>query len=696
MKQDKKRTSQGVKLSIATLALTTTVGVLPNVTDAVAHQSFNKVAHAAETDANATDSTDKTDKTDNVENEGTANKEGTEIKTDVFNVILIGKNSVVNEDAKIKVLDKDDKEVKVNDDTDKESNTNDKTPYVDTEKVTIDAGDSKGQEVEVFQVHNLEEGTYTVVVQGDDDFEQKVTLEVDKDGKTSIKDKENSFGFENMKFTKDDVREALVVNSASGVISKTVEKSDDKSDDKTDATNEEQSNPKGDAPDVDDKGNETTTSGGSANDPSSEENANGTTGDLSMTGGGDFGETEETSDDKEPSENTTDKSDDKTDVETTDKSDDKADTDKSDDKATTDKSDDETDTDKSDDDTTASDDADKADKSEDKKVGSETLIGDRSDDKDEADANKTDDKATTDKSDDKADTDKSDDNTTYFKSGHYVVGEDIDAGNYKVTNANNDPIKVTVSDKNGDKVDSFELKKDEEKEIELKDGQKVDVEESGKGLGFTPVEKTDDDTTASDDADKADKSDDKKVGSETLIGDRSDDKDDAEKDESDNSILSSDGKDEDEVVDTKGGADEPTPEGKDVTDTDEDTSSNGVSSSDEPTPEGKDVTDTDDDIASTGNGASDDVDPSETRTTEGASTAPDNPDAYEDSDEVSEDPAYDDADTDEPVTASEDADTETLPDTGASMNNGALAVGLGVMLIGVAGVFFASRKPKKD
>ncbi|MGJ0146881.1 LPXTG cell wall anchor domain-containing protein [Staphylococcus hominis] len=677
MKQDKKRTSQGVKLSIVTLALTTTVGVLPNVTDAVAHQSFNKVAHAAETDANATDNTDKTDKTDNVENEGTANKEGTEIKTDVFNVILIGKNSVVNEDAKVKVLDKDDKEIKVNDDTNKESETDDKTPYVDTEKVTIDAGDSKGQEVEVFQVHNLEEGTYTVVVQGDDDFEQKVTLEVDKDGKTTIKDKENSFGFENMKFTKDDVREALVVNSASGVISKTVEKSDDKSDDKTDATNEEQPNPKGDAPDVDDKGNETTTSGGSANDPSSEENANGTTGDLSMTGGGDFGETEETSDDKEPSENTTDKSDDKTDVdttesETTDKSDDETDTDKSDDKATTDKTEDKTDANKSDD----ADSTDKADKSDDK-----------------ADADKSDDKADTDKSDNK--TNEQDDNTTYFKSGHYVVGEDIDAGNYKVTNANNDPIKVTVSDKNGDKVDSFELKKDEEKELELKDGQKVDVEESGKGLGFTPVEKTDDDTTASDDADKADKSDDKKVGSETLIGDRNDDKDDAEKDESDNSILSSDGKDEDEVVDTKGGADEPTPEGKDVTDTDEDTSSNGVSSSDEPTPEGKDVTDADDDTSSTGNGASDDVDPSETRTTEGASTAPKNPDAYEDSDEASENPAND-VNTDEPVTASEDADTETLPDTGASMNNGALAVGLGVMLIGVAGVFFASRKPKKD
>ena len=671
MKQDKKRTSQGVKLSIATLALTTTVGVLPNVTDAVAHQSFNKVAHAAETDANATDSTDKTDKTDNVENEGTANKEGTEVKTDVFNVILIGKNSVVNEDAKIKVLDKDDKEVKVNDDTNKESETDDKTPYVDTEKVTIDAGDSKGQEVEVFQVHNLEEGTYTVVVQGDDDFEQKVTLEVDQDGKTTIKDKENSFGFENMKFTKDDVREALVVNSASGVISKTVEKSDDKSDDKTDATNEEQPNPKGDAPDVDDKGNETTTSGGSANDPSSEENANGTTGDLSMTGGGDFGETEETSDDKADA----DKSDDKTDVDTTEGE-------------TTDKSDDKADADKSDDDTTASD-----DKSDD---ADSTDKADKSDDK--ADTDKTDDKADTDKSDNK--TNEQDDNTTYFKSGHYVVGEDIDAGNYKVTNANNDPIKVTVSDKNGDKVDSFELKKDEEKELELKDGQKVDVEESGKGLGFTPVEKADDDTTASDDksddADSADKSDDKKVGSETLIGDRSDDKDETEKDESDNSILSSDGKDEDEVVDTKGGADEPTPEGKDVTDTDEDTSSNGVSSSDEPTPEGKDVTDTDDDIASTGNGASDDVDPSETRTTEGASTAPDNPDAYEDSDEVSEDPAYDDANTDEPVTANEDADTETLPDTGASMNNGALAVGLGVMLIGVAGVFFASRKPKKD
>ena len=606
MKQDKKRTSQGVKLSIVTLALTTTVGVLPNVTDAVAHQSFNKVAHAAETDANATDNTDKTDKTDktdNTENEGTANKEGTEIKTDVFNVILIGKNSVVNEDAKVKVLDKDDKEVKVNDDTNKESDTEDKAPYVDTEKVTIDAGDSKGQEVEVFQVHNLEEGTYTVVVQGDDDFEQKVTLEVDKDGKTTIKDKENSFGFENMKFTKDDVREALVVNSASGVISKTVEKSDDKSDDKTDV--------------------------------------------------------------------------DTTEGETTDKSDDKADTDKTDDKA---------DTDKSDDDTTASD-----DKSDD---ADSTDKADKSDDADSTDkADKTDDKADTDKSDNK--TNEQDDNTTYFKSGHYVVGEDIDAGNYKVTNANNDPIKVTVSDKNGDKVDSFELKKDEEKEIELKDGQKVDVEESGKGLGFTPVEKTDDDTTASDDADKADKSDDKKVGSETLIGDRSDDKDEAEKDESDNSILSSDGKDEDEVVDTKGGTDEPTPEGKDVTDTDEDTSSNGVSSSDEPTPEGKDVTDTDDDTSSTGNGSSDDVDPSETRTTEGASTAPDNPDVYEDSDEASENPAND-VNTDEPVTASEDADTETLPDTGASMNNGALAVGLGVMLIGVAGVFFASRKPKKD
>ena len=75
---------------------------------------------------------------------------------------------------------------------------------------------------------------------------------------------------------------------------------------------------------------------------------------------------------------------------------------------------------------------------------------------------------------------------TTLKTGKYVVGKDINAGEYTVKNSDPSDALVVTKDKNGETVTNETIKPDGSKDVELKDGEELSVTAGDKDVTFSP------------------------------------------------------------------------------------------------------------------------------------------------------------------------------------------------------------------